>query len=363
MLFSACDHKDIPVVKLGHAPHDHHASLYIAADKQDYFKDHGGIYLKEVEFKKKYQLIKNDKHIADIVIDSSTGGINLIRKLDENLLDMSFGGVPAMIDMIDKGSHIKIIAPVMTEGAALVVDRSMPVSNWAEFVGYVKKSERPIKIGYKVAVSVQNLIFESALKEEKLSFSRDLSSEDVDIIVVNLHGPNNLSPSLEAQIIDGFVVMQPYPALAEYEKKGKIIAHLKSLPPVGKWENHPCCALAVNTDFIKSHREVIEALVELFQNAGDYISENHPDSAGIVAKWLGTPEEVEKLSLPTIKFVNEYDKLWDSGIQVWLTSLIDRGDLSGVVKTAYERADVNTVLYDNSFYDNIRKRTKKNVNK
>ncbi len=165
--------------------------------------------------------------IADIQISSGTGGINLIRKLDEKIIDVTFGGVPAMIDMIDNGSDIKIVAPVMSEGAALVVNEDMPVSDWDGFIKYIKQSDVPVRIGYKVDQSVQNIIFETALKSENLSFSRSLSAVNVDVVVVNLHGPKNIIPALEANVIDGFVIMQPYPSLAEYKGQGKIIAHLK----------------------------------------------------------------------------------------------------------------------------------------
>lgn len=274
ILISCSQNKEVPTVNLGHAPHDHHATLYVAAVKQEYFRENGGIWLKEVNFKTDYQLYKKDKLLANIKIDSGTGGIYLIRKLDEKILDISFGGVPAMIEMIDKGSKIRIVAPVMTDGDALIVGSNMPVSNWAEFIDYVRKSEKPLKIGYKVASSVQNLIFEAALKEENISFSRDMNAANVNIIVVNLHGPKNLLPALEAGVIDGYVVMQPFPAIAEYSKNGKVIAQLRNLPPEGKWEDHPCCALAAGDDFMKEHGDIIEALIELFDNAAHFINEN-----------------------------------------------------------------------------------------
>jgi len=351
IIISCNSKKEIPEIRIGHAPHDHHATLYVAAAKGEYFKDIAGVYLKKIQGEKKYQLFKKNRLLANVTIDSSTGGIHLIRKLDEKILDVSFGGVPAMIGMIDTGSRIKILAPVMTEGAALVVNKDMPVRDWSEFIDYIKKSESPVKIGYKVDVSVQNLIFESALNEENISFSKDIDDESAEVILINLHGPKNLIPSLEADIIDGFVVMQPFPALAEYKKAGKIVAHLKSLPPEGKWNNHPCCALAAGEDFIKDQSEITEALVKLFYHANEFIGKNSEESAEITAKWLGTPISVEENSLPTINYINEYNNEWDRGVEFWISSLIDKGLLTGKVKSAYEGSGFEDVIYDKTFYN------------
>lgn len=363
MSFSCTQKKEVPTVKLGHAPHDHHATLYVAAAKQEYFDSKCSVFLKEVTYKKDYQLYKDGRLIANIKIDSGTGGIQLIRKLDEKILDVTFGGVPAMIDMIDKGSRIKIVAPVMTDGDALVVRKDMPVSGWKGFVDYVRNSKTPVRIGYKAATSVQNLIFEAALKNEHLSFSRDINAPDVDVIVVNLHGPKNLLPALEAGVIDGYVIMQPYPAIAEHSKEGKVISELKNLPPKGQWTEHPCCALAAGDDFIKDHGEIIESLIVLFDSAGKYIIKHPKESAEITARWLGTPVKVEELSLPTINFTETYTSAWNRGVSFWVQSLIKSGELTGEVKKAYESSGLDGVIYNKRFYYEAEKRLKSNVNK
>lgn len=352
LIFAGCENKkDIPTVRIGYAPHDHHAPLYIAASKGEYFGENGSPYLKTVTEKSAYILMKNNKPMANIQLDSGTGGIHLIRKLDEKIIDMSFGGVPAIISMIDKGSNIKIVSPVMSEGAALAVDKDMPVSDWDEFVSYVKSSKAPVKIGYKVDISVQNLIFETALKYENLTYSNNIADEDVDIVVINLHGPKNLTPSLKAGVIDGFVVMQPYPAIAEEKGVAKSIVQLKDLPPLKKWKGHPCCALAASGEIITDHIDIVEALVDLFKRSGQYIVSNPEESAVITSDWLLTPVRVEEISLPTITFLSDYNDEWNNGVNFWVESLIQLQGLNGKVKEGYEKGSVGDVIYDNRFYN------------
>jgi len=96
-------------------------------------------------------------------------------------------------------------------------------------------------------------------------------------------------------------------------------------------------------------------LVELFRKAGIFIEEHPDESAKITAEWLVTSKSVEDKSLPTINFLNEYNKEWDAGINFWIKSLIDRNELNGALRKSYEEDNVNEILYDNRFYDKIKK--------
>ncbi len=56
LLMIGCQDKReaLPTISVGHALHDHHAALFIAAQLPDYFYQQGGVYLKEIEFKKHF---------------------------------------------------------------------------------------------------------------------------------------------------------------------------------------------------------------------------------------------------------------------------------------------------------------------
>ena len=212
--------KHLPVMRIGHAPRDHHAPLYISAMNPDHFRANGAIYLKEVEFKKEYELFSHGKKMARVLIESSTGGKKLIRRLSEDLTDLSFGGVPAILSFIDNGTPIRILLPVNSEGAGLIMKKDLNIKNWDEFTAYVRKAKEPVKIGYKTAITVQNLVFESALDATGISYSLTESPSSLEkkdeIKLINLHGPKNLIPAMENGIIDGFVIMQPFLAIEIY---------------------------------------------------------------------------------------------------------------------------------------------------
>jgi NitT/TauT family transport system substrate-binding protein len=357
LLLPACreGEKPLPVLRLGHAPHDHHAPLYVAALNPDYFRTNGGIYLQEKVFRQEYLLVDHDKPLAKVVIDASTGGNELIRKLAEGLFDMCFGGVPAMLSFIDQGSPIRIVAPVMAEGTGLVVRRDLPVADWPQFVSHVRQSGKPVKIGYKFAVSVQNLLFEQALRESGISFVEDGKDNAAQVRLVNLYGEKNIIPVLESGLVDGVVIMQPYLAMAEERGAGKVIALLRDLPPAGKWQGSPCCALAASDAFSAAHPEVARAMVTLMLRSIAFINLDPNKSAEEVARWLNISPAVEMRSIPTIRFEQEFSKDWERGIRFWTESMIKSGLLTGRVKEAYAQGNLNQVIYNRELFDKAKK--------
>lgn len=345
----------LPILRIGHAPHDHHSALYIAAMNPDYFKKHGGIFLKEIVFRKEYTLISDSRPLARVIIDSSTGGKELIRKLSEEYFDIAFGGFPAMLYFIDHGNPIKIMTPIMAEGAGLVVRNDLPVNNWTEFVDYVRQQESPLRIGYKVAVSVQNLIFEKALRTEQIPYSKQLDDAQAKITVVNLHGAKNLIPAITNGLIDGFVIMQPYLALAEEKGAGKVIAMLSDMPPEGKWQGNPCCALAGNESYLQTQPEAAESLLILLMRANQFINDQPQDSARQISRWLNLSVTVVAKSLPTIQFSTDFSYSWQRGVNSWVESMIASGKLTNKVKKAHQQGRLEELIYDRKLHDKAKR--------
>lgn len=347
----------LPLLRIAHAPHDHHSPLYVAALNPDYFKNNGGIYLREITFQRDYELVGPQGPLALVSIQQSSGGSEIIRKLAEHHFDMAFGGVPAILQFIDQGGKLRIVAPVMTEGAGVLISKKIPVANWQEFTAYVKQSPRPVRIGYKMEVSVQSVIFDQALKESGITASKDLDDPRAEIILVNLFGEKNLVPSLEQQMIDGFVVMQPFLALAESKGLGKVITLLKDLPAKESWAGTPCCALAADDGFAQENPAAVEGLVSLMLRASNFIAAEPETSAALIAKWLNLPADVEQKSLPTIEFLGEYNEQWEKNMRLWIRVMIEQGLLTDKVRQAYESDRLPGAIYNPDVY----RRAKENL--
>lgn len=343
----ASDKNGLPRVRLAHAPHDHHAALYVAALNPQYFKQHGGLYLKEVVPRKGYELVENDTPIALLTIDSSAGGGEIIRKLSEDQFDLAFGGFPAMVQAIDEGRPIKVLAPLMAGGTGLVLSNGLPAKDWKEFLALLKRpGSKAVRIGHQAAGSVQLLAMEGALRQEGIVFSDKLDDPKARVILLDLHGPKNLIPSLKSGVVDGYVAMQPFLAMAESQKAGHLITYLQDFHDDAGGGFYPCCALAGRTSFVSANPYVAEKLLTLLLRANQFLAEHPKDAAPMVAAWLGEKPEVEALSLPTIRYLAAYDKEWERGVEAWLTDMIRTGKLKGAVKNAREKGNLPGVIYD-----------------
>ena len=149
ILLISCAEQEMQTLKVGFVGHDHQSSLYVAALEHERTKEDCGVYLKEIEAKKHYELIKNDKKIADVELYLSGGGSKMPTLMSQGHFEVGFGGVAAVAFFTDKGSPMKIIAPLHTKGDMLVLQPDNPVNSWEEFVTWVQEEKTPIRIGFK----------------------------------------------------------------------------------------------------------------------------------------------------------------------------------------------------------------------
>lgn len=349
----------LPVVRLAYAPHDHHAPLYVAAMNAGYFKDNGGLYLREVTPRLEYSLVEDGRDIATVTIDSSTGGSEIVRKLSEDQFDMAFGGFPAMVSAIDRGSSIKVIAPVMSGGTGLLLNEKAKAKNWTEFIEYLKNPGNPqLRIGHQSKDSVQSLALKGALQREGITATENQNDHQSRVLLVDLHGTKNLLPAMEGLAVDGIVAMQPYIAISEKGKAGHLVAYIEDFRDEAGAGIYPCCALAARGGFIKGNTELARKLLLLLLRANRFITQNPAEAANYVAKWLNLPQDVEASSLPTISFTVDYDESWERGVDRWLEAMVKSGNIKGLVKEALSRgnSEARALIYDQTLHDWVHKK-------
>ncbi|MBW9223925.1 ABC transporter substrate-binding protein [Methanothermococcus sp. SCGC AD-155-E23] len=166
---------ETPTLKVAHLPSDHHAALSVAATYPELFKKKYGIYLEEVEPKKKYILYSHGKKVADVeLILVQEGGAKIMTLMAQKQIDIGLNGVPPAVFAIDKGTRGKIVCALNSEGSAVVVRKDIPANNWEEFVNWIKeqhKEGKVVKIGYPLPVSIQYVMLKSALDAEGITYS------------------------------------------------------------------------------------------------------------------------------------------------------------------------------------------------
>lgn len=115
-----------------------------------------------------------------------------------DLFDVGFGGVPAVMGVVDKGKNVRILMPLQNSGDQLVVKNEMPVENWNEFVEFVKNSTEQIKLGYKAPTAVQYIIAQKAFIEVGITQTEDPTNTDAMVLWINQKGQDNMTTNLAA---------------------------------------------------------------------------------------------------------------------------------------------------------------------
>ncbi|MBN2417203.1 ABC transporter substrate-binding protein [bacterium] len=344
LLIAGCGSRDVPVLKVGYVGHDHQSALYIAALRPEATNADAGVCLKEIEPRKQYELVKKGRKIADVELYEAGGGSKMPTMMSQGHFEIGFGGVAAVAFFTDKGSPMKIISPLHTKGDMLVVAPATPALDWNEFVAWVKRERRPVRIGFKNPVAVAKLIFERALQEEGLTFTGDRADRTSDILMVHMKGEANLIPGLQNRIIDGYVSNNPWCAIAEEKGAGRIIADLNDLPP-GIWKDHPCCCVAATDSVMRKQPGLVKEFLKLIIVATNYLNEDETLAARNASDWIGTTLTVEQASLPTSGFSTNPNDHWKKAMMVWIGEMNAMGQLQDRLKDK-SAAEIEALLYD-----------------
>ncbi len=317
-------------LKVGHVGHDHHLALFVACDYADQFAAKG-FTLKKVEDQKFYELFEKDQKVADIEIVKVGGGSKMPAALAQEVIDIGFGGVAAVMASADSGAPVKFISPLHSKGDMFVVKPDSSVNTWGDFVKQAKNAEKPLRIGYKNPVAVAKLVFEDALRHEGISFSQDLTKSDAQVHLVNTKGGGKLNVALAGDLIDGYVGNNPFPSIAVEKKMGKIICDLEDLPP-GNFKNHPCCCIAANTKALKEKETAIELMLALCLQATEMINTDQDKAVAAATRWIGTSESVERMSIPTSGYSMAQTDDWQTTMNKWIEAMNTLGTFTGTLK-------------------------------
>lgn len=319
----------VPTIRVGYTTVDHHASLMVAAKKGEAFRN-SGTYLKTVVDKEKYEMYAGGKKVANIELIVTKSGAEAASLFAQKHIDLSLLSVTAAMSGIDSGTPIKILAPLQTEGLALVFPKDSPLNGWSDFAKYLDTQKEPVKIGYHSPTSAPLMVFEGALKQNKIPYTRNANDLQAKILLVDLKNTSNLIPALSSKQVNGWVGPSPHPQVAEKTGAGKIVLDLRDLPPEGSWHDAPCCVIAGRTEFMEQNRDVVVNFLQLIAYAGDYANKNHDEYGDIVAQWIGIPADAAKAS--NIVFLTYPTESWLKNLGIYQDLMNEMNKYKGPLK-------------------------------
>ncbi|WP_408998566.1 ABC transporter substrate-binding protein [Syntrophus buswellii] len=341
---------EIPTLKVGYIFTTHHTPFMVAATKGEAFKSMG-VYLRPLIAKDRYELVADGKPIANFQLIVAKSGTETASLFARNQLDLAMASVTAMMSGIDKGTPIKILSPLQTEGMGLVVPRESSLKDWNSFLAYVKKAKKPVKVGYHSPTSAPKIVLEGSLKFSGIRVTSDPTNMSAQVLLVDLKETTNMVPALASKQVEAIVGPSPFPEVAVSRGVGKIIVNLRDLPPKGYWYDFPCCVTAASELTIAKHPDIVQKFVELIAKTNVWCNKHRIEAGTLTAEWIGLPGDTARTS--QLVYLPKFTKNWMHNADKYLTILNSMGNFTGRLKGKTIQ-EVKPVLFDMRFIDNVK---------
>ena len=236
-------------VRIGYLPITDAAPLLVAHNN-GYFKDAG------VEVEKPTML----RSWAQLIEAFIAGQVNVVHLLSPMTVWARFGSkVPA-----------KVVAWNHMGGSGLTV---LPEINDIKALA-----------GKTVAIpfwySIHNVVLQAMLRESGLEpVSRKQGQPTANEVNLVVMAPSDMPPALASRNIAGYIVAEPFNALAETMGIGKVLRFTGDV-----WRNHACCTVFMHERDLEQRPEWSQKVVDAIVRAQLWIRENRVETAQLLSK-------------------------------------------------------------------------------
>ena len=236
-------------VRIGYLPITDAAPLLVA-HHNGYFKDAG------LDIEKPTML----RSWAQLIEAFMAGQINVVHLLSPMTVWARFGSnVPA-----------KVVAWNHVDGSALTV---LPEVNDLKDLG-----------GKTVAIpfwySIHNVVLQAMLRDAGLTtVSRKQDKPGANEVNLVVMAPADMPPALAARSISGYIVAEPFNAVAETMGIGKVLRFTGDV-----WRNHACCTVFMHERDLEQRPEWSQRVVDSIVRAQLWIREHRAETAQLLSK-------------------------------------------------------------------------------
>lgn len=125
-------------------------------------------------------------------------------------------------------------------------------------------------------VVVQQLLRDSGLVPVSKPVGAALAANEVNLVVLP---PSDMPPALASKRIDGYIVAEPFNALAENLKVGRVQRFTGDV-----WRNHACCVVFMHEHDLNNRPDWSQKVVNAIVKAQLWTRENRAEAAKLLSK-------------------------------------------------------------------------------
>lgn len=195
---------------------------------------------------------------AQLVEAFISGQVNVIHLLSPMAIWMRYGSTaPAKAIM---WNHMA--------GSALTVDHS--INEVSDLGGKI--------IAIPFWYSIHNVVLQHILREHHLAITEKTPTHNGEVQLVVM-APSDMVAALAAKTITGFIVAEPFNALAEDKGIGKILRFSADV-----WKDHACCLTLVHDHDIENRPEWVGRITDALVEAQIWSNQNRIETAHLLSK-------------------------------------------------------------------------------
>ncbi len=180
---------------------------------------------------------------------------------------------------------VKVLAWNHTNGSAVTVRHDSDIYRFKDLGGK--------KIAVPSWYSMQNLVLQIGLRSQGLRpvikpQSTRLAEDEVNLFIL---APPDMPTALLGKKIDGFIVADPFNALAQIKLNARIMRFTGDI-----WKDHPCCVIVANDNFINQNNLIIQKAINAIVRAQAWCINNPKETAHLLSRdgegYLPMPKNV-----------------------------------------------------------------------
>ena len=276
-------------VTIGYLPSDHDSALFVA-DAQGLYKQKG---------------------IETELVQFNNGG-DLMTAMASGEVDVGYVGISPVLSSVEKGVPVKIISAAQNEGSGIIVSNESGIAAASDLSGK--------NIATPGEASIQYVLLNYYLNSTGLS---------IDEVNASAMKTPSINDAINTNTIDAGVTFQPFVSTSEAAGNGVLATSADILP------NHPCCVVVASQDLIDNNPDTVKAIVEIHENATQFINDNIDENASAVVDLL--PEDivsnadVEADSLASFPFLSGLDDDYKANVDSFMQLEVDLGILNQTI--------------------------------
>jgi ABC-type nitrate/sulfonate/bicarbonate transport system substrate-binding protein/AmiR/NasT family two-component response regulator len=204
------------------------------------------------------------------------GGWNPIQEgLESGEIDCALVLAPIAMDLFAYDSPIRLVLFAHKNGSTFVRSRHYD-SRFDSLQSFYKY--KVVDIPHKM--SVHHMLAHKFLKE--LGLKPGVPGKKAINVRFEVVPPIKMPEIMrENEDVAGFMVAEPVATKAIINDIGNLEFYSAS-----RWDNHPCCVVAMQEDFIQKHPEAAQEFVSLMVETGEYIENDKARAAKIAVSFL-----------------------------------------------------------------------------